>query len=555
MARLGQATPEELAMLRSPFTPQMRMKMNMSRDYYGLGGMFPTEPQVQPYTPGTAPQTVGGNTPATARRELINSTGTPRERMSFNMRFGKEGDAAQDFLEREILNARGQTPSSVLGQVSAPETPVSIRTRPPFPPNATPPDMSYVDDVLGRTNTQIPVSLKDAVLKAKGGTGYTPNFEIVSNPGPAGTARAASAASGAADDLVAQAARTINPQALQAGEKDAMRALFGTMAKGGSPELVAATKGVSNLPGLAGKLATAGVPEGALTALNGWKGGVAGMAGGIAAGALDSSDWLGGQDSSLNNTASNVLRYGALGAGIGSFIPGVGTVAGAGIGALGGLAVQGLNELGIIGRDKAPEPGDQAKSILAQAMTAGARVGIPQRDLDQIKRQYEDYKEFLPAKDDPNYDTAVTELATAAMGQVKQRFQALTTPGDGTSPEEVSATNLALQAAIGDTIRPYADAYLAEGDKLAKMYEQAAVGTPYAAQARQLAAAERQAAASQAFSLMAQTQNAPMYEALARQKAIMEQANQMAVGNALSAAMQPRSQDQGLSSLLEQLQG
>jgi len=288
LQRAGRMTPEQLKAVEAPIGPRGRMKLNMSKDFFRMGGDFPVEPSTPWSGSSTGPQTVGGDMPATARRASMLDQATPAQRMSYNTRFpidpskGYLGDGAQNYVERELLNARGATPSSPLRTVT-PETPVSIRG-------------------LG------------------GG------------------------AAGAADDLATQAARTLTRDSLKSmtGEsavmsKNALRNMFGQMAEAGGTPVVQATKGMSTLPGLAGKAASFGIPEGALTALGGWKGGVAGMAAGFAGGMLDSSDWLGGEDSTLNNAASNALRYGGLGAGIGSFIPGVGGTISKVTGAIGGV--------------------------------------------------------------------------------------------------------------------------------------------------------------------------------------------------------------------------
>lgn len=71
-------------------------------------------------------------------------------------------------------------------------------------------------------------------------------------------------------------------------------------------------------------------------------GGIAGMAAGLGGMALDA---VTDQGSAANRYGSSAMTGAALGATAGSFVPIIGTAIGAGIGALGGLAVQGVRDL------------------------------------------------------------------------------------------------------------------------------------------------------------------------------------------------------------------
>lgn len=233
----------------------------------------------------------------------------------------------------------------------------------------------------------------------------------------------------------------------------------------------------------------------------GLAGGVIGSMGGQA---LDDSDWLGGEDSFFNDAAAKALKWGGFGAGFGP--------KGALIGALVGIGHEGLERVGILG-----DGSDDTSTATADSIyNAGLRAGVPQSDLDMLRRQYEGMLQFADTADDP--EMFRQKLLEGFQTDVMGKYQKLTTRGDGTSPEEQQALAMAIQAQIGSMARPYADRMLRDADNVAASYDQIAASDPALAPfARQAADYARYTASRDATNHATSAALSPMYSSLMKQ--------------------------------------
>jgi hypothetical protein len=233
--------------------------------------------------------------------------------------------------------------------------------------------------------------------------------------------------------------------------------------------------------------------------------GLAGSAvGGFAGGALDESDWLGGKDSFANDAASKMLKWGGAGAGFGPW----GALAGAAI----GLGHEGLERVGVLGDGSQADDGTLVQDIY----NSGLRAGVPRDDLDGYLRQYNDMLGFADSATDP--DAFKQQLTDAFRQSVMGKYSELTTPGDGTSPEEQEALALAIQAQIGAMAQPYANQMLRDADNVAAGYDQVAANDPAMAPfARQAADYARYTASRDATNYITAQGLSPMYQALMKQ--------------------------------------
>jgi hypothetical protein len=229
-----------------------------------------------------------------------------------------------------------------------------------------------------------------------------------------------------------------------------------------------------------------------------------GAVGSFAAGALDESDWLGGKDSFANDAASKMLRWGGAGAGFGPW----GALAGAAI----GLGHEGLERVGVLGDGSQADDGTLVQDIY----NSGLRAGVPRDDLDGYLRQYNDMLGFADSATDP--DAFKQQLTDAFRQSVMGKYSELTTPGDGTSPEEQEALALAIQAQIGAMAQPYANQMLRDADNVAAGYDQVAANDPAMAPfARQAADYARYTASRDATNYITAQGLSPMYQALMKQ--------------------------------------
>ena len=211
---------------------------------------------------------------------------------------------------------------------------------------------------------------------------------------------------------------------------------------------------------------------------------VGNVVGNIAGDALDKSNWLGGADSRANDAVSAAIRGAGLGVGLGAVIPGIG----APLGALGGAAIGGLwNYMS----NKKDQAGTQGGFSLDQLQ---AKYGIDPDILANIKNDYSLRMDMAETEADRTTarNTARAEFQNAAMSSSR----GLNMAG--------SSDALALQAMIGNYVKPYADMYKSLDYEVANAYDQVAksMGGPLANVARLGGAQSRAFGEQQAGALM-----------------------------------------------------
>jgi hypothetical protein len=237
-----------------------------------------------------------------------------------------------------------------------------------------------------------------------------------------------------------------------------------------------------------------------------------GMAAPIAAGfagdAIDRSQLLGGADSAANNAVSAALRGAGLGASAGMFfgLPWLG----AGLGAAAGAGISLLNR---------GDGGDDNWMTKLAAMRD--QYGVDPADYQDI---IENYNLTLDLADDPNDP----EVMDRAKQKAKQDFllaaQGAYEPTMGGSFGKAGDA-LAMQALIGNYVKPYMDMTASAGNDVAAAYENAAnqIGDPgLAGLARAAGQYNRQRAVQAAGEFMGATMVDPQLLAAQRQAKLLQ---------------------------------
>lgn len=364
--------------------------------------------------------------------------------------------------------------------------------------------------------------------------------------GPGTTPLALNAASGV-DDAIAAAARA--PRAANAGLLGAART-----ASAAAPAATAAAESA-----VASTAARQGLVASAMNAVKGVglrgglvRGGIPAAVGMIGGGMLDESNLLGGSESAANDYASKALKWGGVGAGIGTMItPGAGTLIGGGIGALIGLGQEGLERAGVL---DAPTMNQQVARRVAEVDAIANEVGLPPQVLNELKRTFSAQMAF--AEGDKTAMTALGEsyaqqVQEAALMYAEDPQGFMAQMGMGQQQQGQSANDqLVLQAAMVDAVKPYADNFIAQSNATAQTLENMAAGAgDLAPMYTQQAAQQRAMGAQYAADLINQAQVTPYQQALQQQAQYLDQMSSNLVQQAMSQVMQPAASSGGAGSM------
>lgn len=308
-----------------------------------------------------------------------------------------------------------------------------------------------------------------------------------------------------------------------------------------------------------GLMATArGALGGGLNAVKagGFKGallpGAIALGGSMAGGALDESQMLGGSESKLNDTASKVLKWGGTGAAIGSVVPGVGTLLGAGIGGVIGVAHEGLERNGVLGTASKEE---QANILLNESTASATKIGLPAEVTGLLQAQYNAGLEFAKTPDEK------LALAQQYATQVQEQAMAFAANPEAFASSEQTAENeaanmLIQRSVMMNAVKPYADNFLAQSNAQADMYQNMAAGAGDMAPAyEQMAAQTRASGARNAMGVVAETQMTPYQMALEKQAGYLNQMSSNLVSQAMSQVgqQQPAAGSTDLTALIDQM--
>lgn len=280
---------------------------------------------------------------------------------------------------------------------------------------------------------------------------------------------------------------------------------------------------------------------------------IPGVVGGVVGNLVDESNILGGRDSLANDLVGKAAKWGGTGAAIGSVIPGVGTLTGAGVGALVGVGHEALERFGVLGTD--PE-GD----ALAEAQRIATETNLHPNALAELDRQYqtllaiagddsterqkaaEAYLEqvrqaALAQAQDPTVFMGEEELRRHMLDQIPLGGEVppeLLTPGQRATRER--AGNMGIQAAMADLWQPFAVEYMARTDAAAEALRRAAATTGPMQPVFEAQAAEMEARAPRdLMNLLGQMQAAPYVEALQNQASMLKQQAQSMQAQAMAA--------------------
>lgn len=378
-----------------------------------------------------------------------------------------------------------------------------------------------------------------------------PGLRLAANPalsrmatpaaeGLIGAARAGAGAAGAAAEgvpmWVGSAESLAPPAARSGGLLNAARSAMG----------LGAAEGAGLRAGAAGMLGTVGRGVGV------------GSVGVIGGNMLDESNLLGGSESAANDYVSKALKLGGVGAGIGTIFPGIGTAVGAGVGAGIGLGWEGLERAGIL---KAPTIQEQVDETIHTADKTAREIGMPEEVLTALKQQYRAEKAFL----DPGDKTGRTTLAQGYADKLKEQtlqyaadpsayLKSTTSTAEGGGDQTKRA--LLMQSLLVNTIKPYADNYMAQSEATAQSLENMAAGAgDLAPMYQQQAASTRQMGSMYAANLVNQAQVTPYMQALSDQASYLNQMSSNLVSQAMGQvgqAQQPAAGSTDLTSIIDQ---
>lgn len=362
----------------------------------------------------------------------------------------------------------------------------------------------------GTIESQAPRLVRAATINgpAMVAKGVTPGMELV----PVG----ARAASGAASGLVG-AAETAAPTAARGGLLGMARNAMG----------LPAAEGAGLRAGAAGMMGTVG------------KGVGVGMLGSVAGNMLDESSLLGGSEGAANDYASKALKLGGVGAGIGTIFPGIGTVTGGLIGAGVGLGWEGLERAGVL---SAPTIQEQVDTTIHDADGAAREIGVPEEVIDALKTQYRAEQAFV----DPGDKAARTTLAQGYADRLQEQALAFAADPNSflketTTNSDQAARDMLIRSTLVNTIKPYADNYLAQSEATAQSLENmAASAGDLAPMYQQQAASARQMGGMYAANLVSQAQVTPYMQALEKQAGYLNQMSSNLVSQAMGQVGQPQ---------------
>lgn len=368
---------------------------------------------------------------------------------------------------------------------------------------------------------------------------------------------AQAAAASSVDDLVgAGAAAARGPVTSMTAAQQAARAGTVAFTPGNANAVLGPVKptgligtAINNVKGvgLRGGLMRAGIPM---------------LVGQVGGNMLDESSWLGGEDAALNDYASKALKTGGVGAAIGSLIaPGPGTAIGAGVGGLIGVGWEGLERAGVLKNPTVPERvAEQVSDVEERALN----VGLPQQVLTELRRSHDAAMEF--AEGDKNtiaalgdqYEQQVQE-ATLMYASDPEGFMEQMGLGPDGQPQDLAAQQLAMQAAMVNAVKPYADNFLAQSSATADALDNMAAGAgDLAPMYRQQAAQQRALGGMYAADLIQQAQISPYQQAARDQADYLKQISGNIMSQAIGQVMNPQTANAGsmdLTGIIDQYAG
>jgi hypothetical protein len=256
--------------------------------------------------------------------------------------------------------------------------------------------------------------------------------------------------------------------------------------------------------------------------------------GSIGGNMLDESQLLGGEDSKLNDTASKVLKWGGTGAAIGSVVPGVGTLLGAGIGGVIGVAHEGLERQGILGTRG--QLINEANTLVNESTASAAEIGLPAEVTSLLQKQYNAGLEFAKT------DEEKLALAQNYAAQVQEHaMNYAADPGQYQTAEQSNEDMMIARSMMMSAVKPYANNFLAQSSAEADMYQgMANEGGDMAPMYEQMAANTRARGARQAMETVQEAQVTPYTEALKKQAGYLNQMSNSLVSQAMGQVMQPQ---------------
>lgn len=265
--------------------------------------------------------------------------------------------------------------------------------------------------------------------------------------------------------------------------------------------------------------------------------------GAVSGNMVDESSLLGGSESAANDTVGKALKWGGLGAGIGTLIaPGAGTAIGAGLGGLVGVGHEFLERQGVL---DAPTIQDTVDETIHTADRRARELGVPEQVINALKQNYRANAKFT----DSNDKTARTTLADNYAALLQEEAVAYATDpaaymnaNQGMDPEADTRRQLAMQALLVNTVKPYADQFVSQSEATAQSLENMAAGAgDLAPMYLQQAAQQRQMGTMYAGNLVQSAQITPYQQAAEQQAQYLKQIANQTMSSAIGQVMSPQS--------------
>jgi hypothetical protein len=256
---------------------------------------------------------------------------------------------------------------------------------------------------------------------------------------------------------------------------------------------------------------------------------------------LDESSLLGGSEGAANDYLSKALKGAGIGAGLATAIPvpGVSTLVGGLVGAGVGLGWEGLERAGVL---SAPTIQEQVDTTIHDADGAAREIGVPEEVIDALKTQYRAEQAFV----EPGDKAARTTLAQGYADRLQEQALAFAADPNSflketTTNSDQAARDMLIRSTLVNTIKPYADNYLAQSEATAQSLENmAASAGDLAPMYQQQAASARQMGGMYAANLVSQAQVTPYMQALEKQAGYLNQMSSNLVSQAMGQVGQPQ---------------
>jgi len=259
----------------------------------------------------------------------------------------------------------------------------------------------------------------------------------------------------------------------------------------------------------------------------------ANLIGSVGGSYVDQSNLFGGKDSTANDAVSAALRGAGIGVGLGMAVPGIGAPLGGLIGAGLGAGYSLLK-----GNDGGGDQTAQDVSFNDRVANFQQQYGLDAEKTQNVIDRFDFRMQMAADSEDPATEEqkakelASSELQDLVLSTIDQTDTTAFNPSDA----------LAMQALIGNYVKPYSDMYVQSGKDVASAYEQVAatLGDPQlAARARAYGADAQSYSNLQASTLMAAGMTDPMLAAAKNQSDMLSQLNQQTQARAMAAQAMP----------------